>query len=494
MDRFLTVLEVSQKQNYIFRTDRLAENIGASIIIRQITEFNDKSNTLLSHYRDHLFYEGGGKSVFEFESAIDARKFTSVISENVLRKYPGVELFIATQKYDIDHDSCIEAINQLFASLEKKKSERKSSAVFYGAGITERCSDTQLPAISDIEDFGFLSDESVAKLHAAMSQREAYEDVLPEGDWKFASEFDDLGGTQNKKSYIAVVAMDGNGMGKRIKQFREDFAKLEGTMPEKEFNERYRQDFSALSSAIDQAYRKAVRNVTQYLADHMNQFLEEGIVSVRKGHENVLPFRPLILSGDDICFVTDARIGLTLTEVLLDAVEKNGHITTSGMDFHMHACAGIAMVKSHYPFFRAHELAEELCSSAKTAIAGTDQDEPVIDWHIVQGEIEGSISEIRRDKYDKGRMTAKPYFMNEGHGIHSVSAFRKRFDEFSGENIGRGTIKEYRDALSEGGGAVDEYWNHKRLNRKNLKRIDDGLDFDVIEMLDIYQNGKAVER
>lgn len=35
---FLVVMEVSQKQNYIFKTNRLAENIGASILIRSITE------------------------------------------------------------------------------------------------------------------------------------------------------------------------------------------------------------------------------------------------------------------------------------------------------------------------------------------------------------------------------------------------------------------------------------------------------------------------
>lgn len=34
----LVMYEISQKQNYIFRTNRLIENIGASTIIRQLTE------------------------------------------------------------------------------------------------------------------------------------------------------------------------------------------------------------------------------------------------------------------------------------------------------------------------------------------------------------------------------------------------------------------------------------------------------------------------
>lgn len=38
MGKYVTLIEVGQKQSYIFASNRLAENLGASIIIRQVTE------------------------------------------------------------------------------------------------------------------------------------------------------------------------------------------------------------------------------------------------------------------------------------------------------------------------------------------------------------------------------------------------------------------------------------------------------------------------
>src|SRR5690625_7195425 len=37
-ERYLVMYEISQKQNYMFRTNRLLENTGGSYIIRQLTE------------------------------------------------------------------------------------------------------------------------------------------------------------------------------------------------------------------------------------------------------------------------------------------------------------------------------------------------------------------------------------------------------------------------------------------------------------------------
>ncbi len=61
--KYLAVLEVSQKQNFIFRTNRLAEQIGASILIREVTE------ELPRRYAkaEEFVFAGGGKSVYEFE-------------------------------------------------------------------------------------------------------------------------------------------------------------------------------------------------------------------------------------------------------------------------------------------------------------------------------------------------------------------------------------------------------------------------------------------
>lgn len=67
---YLVVMEVSQKQNYIFKTNRLMENIGASVIIREITEVIPEraAEEAVSQLggTQKLILEGGGKSVYSF--------------------------------------------------------------------------------------------------------------------------------------------------------------------------------------------------------------------------------------------------------------------------------------------------------------------------------------------------------------------------------------------------------------------------------------------
>jgi hypothetical protein len=68
------------------------------------------------------------------------------------------------------------------------------------------------------------------------------------------------------------------------------------------------------------------------------------------------------------------------------------------------ACAGIAIVKTHYPFARAYALSESLCSQAKQWMRKeTDDYEKqlfsALDWHIAASGLLGSIGEIREREY-----------------------------------------------------------------------------------------------
>ena len=123
------------------------------------------------------------------------------------------------------------------------------------------------------------------------------------------------------------------------------------------------------------------------------------------------------------------------------------------------------MVKTSYPFFRAHELAEELCHNSKGILPADDSnDESVLDFHLVQGEIEGSITEIRREKYNKNTLTSKPFYLQEKGRKNSLPWFRRRLALYeSGKftlnaktvEVGKGVLKEYRDALSAGAEAAE---------------------------------------
>lgn len=495
---YLVVLEVSQKQAYIFKTNRLAENIGASIIIRDITE--NISEQIAENFFGEKVLSGGGKSVYAFSNEERARDFTKGISNHVLLKYPGVELFLATCAYEEEHESIIDAINSLYGKLEQKKSGRESSFKVFDLGMGILCDSTGLPAVTQEKKSNrYLSAESQIKVQvAAKEQDEIFRELLPDSTkYRFAKEFKELGVSKNVKDYIGIIVMDGNKMGKKIEKVRNEFKKSHPIV-NKQFNMDYKIAMCAMSRDIDQAYKKAVKSAICSLTENLERLKKKKLNIVEDGSKTVLPIRPLILAGDDICLVTDARIAISFARLILENIEK---ITEDDIPAlhgqQMRACGGIALVKEKYPFFRGQELAEELCSKAKSIIE-EDEDVSVLDFHVVQGEIEGSITEIRMNKYNQSTLTSKPYYIHDyKNASNCFSVFDAHMKNITSENIGRGTMKQYRDALMQGEQAARLYVTHKRLDRTNTKNVDKKLkfdsyingkciDFDVIEVMDMY--------
>lgn len=491
MTEYLVVLEVSQKQSYIFKTNRLIENIGASIIIRKVTEEIPKKHS----DPENFVFEGGGKSVYAFDTEGSAKQFVSKVSREVLVEYPGVELFMAVHGYDIDSESVVDAINTLYGKLEKKKSARANSFRIYGLGITDLCVDTGLPAGDKEVKIGQkvsikVSPEVACKIETGKKEQDRiFSELLPENKgYAFAKEFENLGGSRGNKNYISIIVIDGNKMGKKIERFREDFHEQNPRISTQS-NALYKQKIRELSEEIDNGYKKAVRDMIQSLTDHLGRLHAKGIVEMRTGKngEIFLPIRPLIMAGDDICFVTDARIGISATETVLRNIEK---LTIQGLP--MYACAGVAMVHASYPFFRAHALAEELCHNAKSILPSDDsKDASVIDFHMEQGEISGSLSTIRREQYHNATLTNKPFYLNaspENPEEKSMDYFRKRFALMNDKNMGRGFVKEYREVLYEGEDSAKQYLSDKRKEKAVGSSFKNGhcTDFDVIEMVDIY--------
>jgi len=78
---------------------------------------------------------------------------------------------------------------------------------------------------------------------------------------------------------------------------------------------------------------------------------------------SVIPIRKVVLAGDDVCYITDARIALECAYIFLRELEKH-----SVMGEKITACAGIAIVKEKYPFFKTYELSEELCKNANQVL------------------------------------------------------------------------------------------------------------------------------
>lgn len=95
----IVIYEISQKQQFIFRTNRLIENIGASHIIRELTTNPRKlfENEAVQKYLNKSIdlpdpqyrIVGGGNAIFIFNSENDATTFSRNLSFYILQCFCG---------------------------------------------------------------------------------------------------------------------------------------------------------------------------------------------------------------------------------------------------------------------------------------------------------------------------------------------------------------------------------------------------------------------
>ena len=128
MGRVLTILEVSQKQNYIFSSKRLRANAERSDEIAYVTgsEFFRESARDLYDERQNLVYAGGGHTVLQFDSREQAVAFTQKVTEAAVRRFDGMEMFATSIAYD-ESKTAGENLTALTAALERKKALREHS-------------------------------------------------------------------------------------------------------------------------------------------------------------------------------------------------------------------------------------------------------------------------------------------------------------------------------------------------------------------------------
>src|SRR4028118_1296178 len=111
----VTVIDTTGIQLYIFGSNRLRENIGASYLeaqatnnwVKQVLRQRFGENVYIPDYNQlekriendnldaQLVYTGGGNAVILFKDIDCAIKFTKTLSEKVLREAPDLKIVVA---------------------------------------------------------------------------------------------------------------------------------------------------------------------------------------------------------------------------------------------------------------------------------------------------------------------------------------------------------------------------------------------------------------
>jgi len=493
MDRTLTILDTTGIQDYIFGSNRLRENVVASQLVELATsdwvyEALPTPNNLAAdktvipgwrledddQRQAELIYRGGGNVVLLFRSLDAAKATVGRLSQVLLTRAPGLSLVAAHATFTWTNDALGTpdgVYYQVVQQLAQEKQRRRSTVGMPSQSVALACRSTGLPAVASDPEEPTRPISAVVAAKVDRTRRnqadERLKDLLREANvsetidtYELSRDLDELGRSKGEQSYIALVHADANGMGQR-------FQALLSAYPGANRNRRCINDLRALSESLNQASLRALKATVRALMAALKQAHFQDFCAglprkrLPSGSDGkpYLPFRPLVFGGDDVTFVCDGRLGLTLAALYLQEFTNAARKLADGQP--AHACAGVAIVKTHYPFARAYALCDELCSSAKTHVRNTGGVGAALDWYFATTGIRADLDTLRTRDYTvhAGSLHQRPTLL-QGSGWRTWDNFDRTvqtllYDEQWRER--RNKVLALREALRGGAQTTERF-------------------------------------
>lgn len=514
-------------QKYIFSSNRLSTNIGASFIVDKVfteilvnevlTKFFPQENfssvdTVWNVAEDNIetwsdmkqcavAYIGGGNALILFKkNGIDVRKkIVEEFTKKLLEKRPGLRVGAAHGELTIiDGKLNQKNIDDLYKSLKETQNKIFPAVNVPYTGLTLSSDiDGESANFFDTKEIRFFSQETAIKNEMAKIANEDLKtrfkkifDVkkfeIDIEKYIFPLKINELG-QKEKENYFAIVHVDGNNMGVKFRECEtSDRRKLSREIKRK------------TEGAFADLLRKIILAVEEKI-----------FVEVLSLNENFLPIRPLIIGGDDVTFICPAKTAILFTKTLMENLrsltsENSPENLTQKNSRQMDCCAGIAILPTAYPFFRGYTLAEQVCDSSKAEMRRNKSSASSwLDFAILHGEQAPTLKQIRENDYrgSLGNLHFGPYTLDENKSacrknIENLLSATKQFSKMS-----RGKMKELRAVLAHGEDDIKRFLAQLSHQDKNLPKIPDWENYlqknlfssekttpyvDAIELTDFY--------
>ena len=149
----------------------------------------------------------------------------------------------------------------------------------------------------------------------------------------------------------------------------------------------------------------------------------------------------------------------------------------------MSCCGGVAIVPAKYPFYRAYELAEQLCSSAKKKSRITD--EIFIDFAILHGDMSPTLKQLCIQQYEapEGYLHYGPYCITqEQKDKSSIVDLLSLVEKI--KTVPNNKIKDLRNVLNEDNHSIVRFLENC-LEIENI--LKDELQKESITARDLWQ-------
>lgn len=404
--KYLVLIETSGNQRYIFSTNKLRENVGASELTYQIG--TTVVRNLIENRTDvEEIITTSGKALLLADDKDIAKELVREITEKALIDMPGLTVHGAICK--VEDENSAESLHKAVGDVHKRLDEIRyripsNLQRFQRLPFAAQCASSNLPASYKIfhkkeNETERLSALSYAKRENRDSGFERIKEKLKGFD---LIEPEDI----EKQEWLAVIHADGNGVGETFLNFYE-----KANLQDKNKDE-YVEKFRNFSNALDDCTIAATRIA---LEKFKKSFLEnQEKKAIRRGtpltkDEIKIPIVPLILGGDDLTMICDGKYAIKFTKDFLIEFEKQAqnHLNINQIT-KLGICAGIAIIKPKFPFHQAYELAEELLQSAKKTKA-ISPSLSAFDYHVLYDSSGIKLDDIR----EKTPFVARPYVVSE---------------------------------------------------------------------------------
>jgi len=449
---FLVLLETSGNQNFIFSTNKLRENVGASELtylvgtkwlLEIVEELRqnpgqdlDFSNEVLRQYLGNpsrnppieanntsieIVIAASGKALLLARDAATARQIIRQATHKAQKHTPGVDLCGVYCEFEWGKQGGIGgAIPTIYKRFEEHRTRIPSPQLrFLRLPIVQECSTSGFPAsyLSNTPDGNHfpLSAVSACKRKFSQVALRRMRKIIPDGSQhrlaRSVNELEQRFGAE-ALDWLAVVHADGNGLGEIFLNFQQH---LQDRSDDREYIDKLRRFSIALDTCTENAFRSALE------------------VFPADAQTGILPVVPIVLGGDDLTVICDGRRGLEFTQKFLQAFESQtqrqdiqGGIVPeilqcgSGAN-RLSACAGVAIIKPHFPFSAAYELAEtaiEQAKRVKTQLRYNGHPLPcsALDFHVLRDASSFDLESIREHLTADGGSTKlynRPYVVTD---------------------------------------------------------------------------------
>lgn len=365
MSKYLYGAAVQGIQGFIFQTNKLKEIVGASELVENIctTLFaqtlypgcEDPLKKLNDDRKAILNAAGNIKYIFESKEECSAvvRSFPMI----VMKYAPGITISQSVVKYN---DNFADAVQKLEGNLRIQRNKPMQDLNIGLMGIL-RSRETGLPA-THVRGKSYMDSATFHKLYTeGDNERKDTTQILcrkifgdKAGEAKLALDMSDITADND---WIAVIHADGNGLGQVVQKI--------GKSQEK---------FKEFSKKLNEATIAAARKAWEYISQPQEVDGKVHAPLWQPTDDNaVIPMRPIVLGGDDLTMICRGDLAVPFTQAFLENFESETKaklseylkMVFSDRSDYLTACAGIAFVKSSFPFHFAYHLAESLCDLAK---------------------------------------------------------------------------------------------------------------------------------